>query len=98
MLGTIRAEIEQRSKATRQLGIIKKDKAFFDEAYALLDSVRDAWRNSTMDVENGYAVEEAHHIWIGVRGLGLRRVTMNKACRRAAAMAARSRHQARRAE
>ncbi len=43
------------------------DKAYFDGAYATLDAVRNAWRNTTMHVENKYSGEEALHIFVAVR-------------------------------
>ena len=45
-----------------------KEKDIFAEIYALLDAVKDAWRNATMHVENKYNEEEAVHIFILVRG------------------------------
>lgn len=44
------------------------DKQFFEEAYASLDAVRVAWRNSTMHVENKYTPDEAEHIFAVVKG------------------------------
>jgi hypothetical protein len=44
------------------------DKEFFESAYASLDAVRVAWRNTTMHVQNKYTVDEAEHIFGAVRG------------------------------
>jgi hypothetical protein len=44
------------------------DRQFFEGAYASLDAVRVAWRNTTMHVENKYTADEAEHIYIAVRG------------------------------
>lgn len=44
------------------------DKELFEEAYASLDAVRAAWRNSTMHIENKYNPEEAEHIYTVVKG------------------------------
>jgi hypothetical protein len=41
---------------------------FFESAYASLDAVRVAWRNTTMHVENKYTDEEAEHLFGAVRG------------------------------
>jgi HEPN domain-containing protein len=40
----------------------------FREMCALLHSVKDAWRNNTMHVENKYTEEEAEHVYRTVRG------------------------------
>lgn len=44
------------------------DKLLFDGAYASLDAVRVAWRNSTMHVENKYTTDEAKHLFAVVKG------------------------------
>jgi hypothetical protein len=36
--------------------------------YALLDAVKDAWRNPTMHIETKYTPEEASNIFATVRG------------------------------
>ncbi|UCV21481.1 hypothetical protein [Ferribacterium limneticum] len=43
------------------------DKAYFDATYAILDAVRNAWRNTTMHIENKYMPHEAEQIFIAVR-------------------------------
>lgn len=43
------------------------DQVFFKDAYASLDAVKNAWRNSTMHIENKYTDEEAEHIFIVVK-------------------------------
>jgi hypothetical protein len=44
------------------------DKEFFEGAYASLDAVRVAWRNTTMHVENKYTDDEVEHILVAVKG------------------------------
>lgn len=39
------------------------EKEYFNEVYARLDAIKDAWRNSTMHVENKYTEEEAKIIF-----------------------------------
>ena len=60
ILKRIRDENVKRGKWT--------EKDLFQEFYALLDAVKDAWRNSTMHTENKYTPEEAEHIFAMVRG------------------------------
>jgi len=43
------------------------EKLFFQELYALLDAVKDAWRNATMHVEDKKTEDEAEMIFITVR-------------------------------
>lgn len=43
------------------------DETYFDAAYATLDAVRSAWRNTTMHVEKKYTTDEADHIFVAVR-------------------------------
>jgi hypothetical protein len=45
-----------------------KDKEFFESAYASLNAVRVAWRNTTMHVESKYTDDEAEHIFTAVKG------------------------------
>lgn len=66
MLQHIKTEIEARNKTDRWSG---KDKDFFASAYASLDAVRVAWRNTTMHVENKYTDQEAEHIFRSVGAL-----------------------------
>lgn len=49
------------------------EKDFLQSTYALLDAVRNAWRNATMHVENKYIEEEAADIFGAVRGF-MRRI------------------------
>lgn len=44
-----------------------RDEDFFSEAYALLNAVRNVWRNATMHVETKYTPEEAEHIFQAVQ-------------------------------
>jgi hypothetical protein len=44
------------------------DKELFESAYASLDAVRVAWRNTTMHVENKYTIDEGEHILAAVKG------------------------------
>lgn len=44
------------------------DASLFDEMYALLDSVKGAWRNSTMHVESKYTSDEAEQVMVAVKG------------------------------
>ncbi|WP_299620514.1 hypothetical protein [Pelagibius sp.] len=46
----------------------KADKAFYEEAVASLDAVKNPWRNATMHVEKTYTEEEAENIFYIVRG------------------------------
>jgi hypothetical protein len=65
MLKNIKAAMDAR----RNLSSWKTgDREIFESAYASLDAVRSAWRNTTMHVENKYTPEEAEHIFVAVRG------------------------------
>lgn len=44
-----------------------EDKQFFEEIHATLNTVRSAWRNTTMHVENKYSYEEAENIFATVK-------------------------------
>lgn len=44
------------------------DKEFFADAFASLDAVRVAWRNTTMHVEKNYTDDQAEHVLIAVKG------------------------------
>lgn len=57
-----------KSSATPKSWDVPTDEAYFDAIYATLDAVRNAWRNTTMHVENKYTSEEAEHIFVAVRG------------------------------
>lgn len=63
----LRDEMDRR-KAAKPAGWTKQDDQFFSEVYASLDAVRQAWRNSTMHVENKYTEEEAEHILAVTKG------------------------------
>ncbi|SRR6266849_504177 len=67
ILEKIKEEMGRRS-AAKPLEWNANDKEFFAEAYASLDAVRVAWRNTTMHVENKYTEDEAEHIFGAVRG------------------------------
>ncbi len=60
ILKRIRDDITARPKWT--------EKDAFQEIYAMMDAVKDAWRNATMHVENKYTEEEARRIYDAVRG------------------------------
>jgi hypothetical protein len=63
----IKSEMDRRNALTPpqwQMG----DRELFASAYASLDAVRVAWRNTTMHVENKYTEDEAEHIFVTVRG------------------------------
>lgn len=62
--GSILQKIRENYKL--RINFVEKD--LFQELYALLDSVKDAWRNSTMHVEDKYTGEEAKHIFAVVKG------------------------------
>jgi hypothetical protein len=65
ILERIKTETTRRTQSKLWNG---DDKEFFESAYASLDSVRVAWRNTTMHVENKYTDDEAEHIFVAVRG------------------------------
>lgn len=44
------------------------DKVFFDDAYASLDAVKNAWRNPTMHVDTKHTDDEAEAIFLAIRG------------------------------
>jgi len=62
ILASIKDAIDQKT------GWRRKDKDLFLEAYAHLDAVRAAWRNSTMHVEKTYTPEEAENVFRVVKG------------------------------
>lgn len=61
ILGRIKTEIGRRGKNWNE-------KELFQESYALLDSVKDAWRNATMHIDKKYTADEAHHIFNMIKG------------------------------
>ena len=61
VLGRIRDNIASRSKWP--------EKDAFQEIYAMMNAVKDAWRNATMHIENKYTEEEARQIFDTVKGL-----------------------------
>jgi hypothetical protein len=69
VIGKIKSDLDARSgnKPTK-IWTIEGDKEFFERAYASLDAVRVAWRNTTMHVGNKYTSEEAKHILAAVKG------------------------------
>lgn len=68
ILKNIHAARTAKSSATPKNWGIPSDEAYFDAIHATLDAVRNAWRNTTMHVENKYTTEEAEHIFVTVRG------------------------------
>jgi hypothetical protein len=68
ILEKIKAELDRRNAPNQKLWATPADRTFFAEAYASLDAVRVAWRNTTMHVENKYSPDEAEHIFGSVRG------------------------------
>lgn len=52
------------------VGLLPKgpEKDQFQENYALLDAVKDAWRNNTMHVALKYSPDEAERIYLTVKG------------------------------
>lgn len=60
ILNRIRDEIKRRGKWSEH--------DLFQEMYALLDAVKDSWRNTTMHVEKKYTPEEADRIFNVVHG------------------------------
>lgn len=68
-LDRIREEIEGREKLTwpRQWSS-KEDKKLFQQVYASLDAIKDAWRDSTMHVESDYNAREAAHLFALTKG------------------------------
>ncbi len=69
ILKTIKEVMDERNK---RLSIkpwnLPGDKEFFDGAYASLDAVKNAWRNTTMHVEIKYTEEEADRVFRAVHG------------------------------
>jgi hypothetical protein len=59
--------IQARNAAQPQGWQHAEDKDFFTGAYALLDNVRNVWRNATMHVKVKYTEEEADNIFRAVR-------------------------------
>jgi hypothetical protein len=68
MLRRIKEELDRRTAARPPLWGVSSDKDFFYEAYASLDAVRVAWRNTTMHVEKTYPEDAAEHIFGAVKG------------------------------
>jgi hypothetical protein len=68
ILRTIKGEMERRSKASPIDWANPADAAFFDQCYASLDSIKNAWRNPTMHMAHKYTGEEAEDILGAVRG------------------------------
>jgi len=69
ILGEIRKDLDAHGGAApTKAWAVAGDKEFFEGAYASLDAVRVAWRNTTMHVENKYTTDEAEHIWSAVKG------------------------------
>jgi hypothetical protein len=68
ILKRIQAARSAKGSSTQGTWNVPTDDAYFDAAHATLDAVRNAWRNTTMHVENKYTAEEAEHILVAVRG------------------------------
>jgi hypothetical protein len=66
ILGQIKLEIDRRGKAGKTWSNLS-DRHTFVDLHASLDSVRNAWRNTTMHVEKKYTQEEAVQIFQAVR-------------------------------
>lgn len=67
ILQKIRDERNLRNSATPKRWASFDDDAYFLDIYATLDTVKNAWRNTTMHVANKYTVEEAQNIFVAVR-------------------------------
>lgn len=65
VLGKLKTQMIAKDKASSWL---PNDKHFFEDSHASVDAVKNAWRNSTMHVENKYNPEEAEHIFVAVKG------------------------------
>lgn len=69
ILRAIKNDLDARSGAApTKVWKVAGDKEFFESAYASLDAVRVAWRNTTMHVGNKYTDDEAEHVFVAVRG------------------------------
>jgi hypothetical protein len=66
ILRHVKEKIDQKNAAKNWTNL--SDREFFESAYASLDAVRVAWRNTTMHVENKYNPDEALHIFGAVQG------------------------------
>ncbi|MDB5610264.1 MAG: hypothetical protein JWP25_7164 [Bradyrhizobium sp.] len=66
ILGSIKDEIKKRDSALPQQWE-NDDRHFFTDMHLALDTVRIAWRNTTMHVENKYTEDESEHILVAVR-------------------------------
>jgi hypothetical protein len=69
ILKTIKNDMDARAGATpTKTWNVKGDKQLFESAYASLDAVRAAWRNTTMHVDMKCTPDEAEHIFAAVKG------------------------------
>jgi hypothetical protein len=69
ILREIKADIDAHSgNKPSKAWALPEDREFFESAYASLDAVRVAWRNTTMHVENKYTDDEAEHIFLATKG------------------------------
>lgn len=66
MSGAIKAECDHRSASGGWAS--SDDRTFYNEVYASIDSVRVAWRNTTMHVEKRYTHDEAEQILAVTKG------------------------------
>lgn len=69
ILSRIKDEMERRNKSVPPQWLISKDRSLFDDLYASLVAVKNAWRDPTMHVENMYVEENAAHILLTVKAL-----------------------------
>lgn len=64
ILGEIKKDLDAHGGAApTKTWKVAGDREFFEGAYASLDAVRVAWRNTTMHVEKKYTGDEAEHIF-----------------------------------
>ncbi len=76
VLGKIEKEIKTRNSSQPTKWTSDTEKKFYELVYASGESVRLAWRNSTMHVENKYTEDEAEQIMAVVKGF-MRKIAAN---------------------
>lgn len=72
MLRKIQESSASRNAMSPKKWVHQDDDAYFHATHAVLNAVRNAWRNTTMHVENKYTVDEAEQILITVRSFMMR--------------------------